>query len=192
MKREYNDFHILKAIEADASVSQRTLSSQMQLNVASVNFALKRLIQKGYITMAGENRRRTKYYITPEGLRRKTQLAYKSFGRNIHHFNEIKRDIEARIVNATNRTKISIAVYGANELSEIAYMVILKMSYKFLGFFLEDSKITNEKILGYKVQKLNLLKNRNQRLLLLTDEFPADVMYDTGITNVETLNLMDY
>ncbi len=65
-------------------------------------------------------------------------------------------------------------------------MVILKMSYNFLGFFLEDSEITNKKILGYKVQKLSLLKNRNQGLLLLTDEFPADTK------NIEALNLVDY
>ncbi|MHC4267615.1 MAG: winged helix-turn-helix transcriptional regulator [Planctomycetota bacterium] len=185
MKREYNDFHILKAIEADASVSQRTLSLQMQLNVASVNFAMKRLAQKGFIKMTGENTRRTKYYITPKGSRRKTQLAYKSFGRNIHHFNEIREDIEARIVNAANGTKISVAIYGASTLSEITFMVILKMNYNFLGFFHEDSKITNEKLLGHKVQKLNLLKKNNESLLLLTDEFPAETK------DIRTLKLVD-
>ncbi|MHC4455212.1 MAG: winged helix-turn-helix transcriptional regulator, partial [Planctomycetota bacterium] len=41
MKKDHNDFQILKTIEADSSVSQRQLSSQMQLNVASVNFAIK-------------------------------------------------------------------------------------------------------------------------------------------------------
>ena len=89
MKKEHNDFQILKTVEADSSISQRRLSSQMELNVASVNFALKRLIQKGFIKKEGVNPRRTKYYITPEGLREKTHLAYKFVGQNIHYYNEI-------------------------------------------------------------------------------------------------------
>ena len=36
MKKDHNDFQILKTVEADSSVSQRKLSSQMELNVASV------------------------------------------------------------------------------------------------------------------------------------------------------------
>jgi len=192
MKKEQTDFHILKVIENDASVSQRKLSSQMELNVASVNFALKRLIQKGFVRMVGVNPRRIKYYITPEGLREKTQLAYKFFNRNIHFYKEIRNDIETRIVKAANGTETSIAIYGAGELSEVTYMVVSKMSWNFLGFFLEDSKITNERILGYNVQKLKLLKNNHPCLLLLTDEFPVDMLFNKDIKNINTLSLLNY
>ncbi len=193
MEKEQTYFHILKTIENNASVSQRKLSSQMELNVASVNFALKRLIQKGFVRMVGANPRRTKYYITPEGLIEKTQLAYKFFSRNIHFYKEIRNDIETRIIKATNDTEASIAIYGAGELSEITYMVVSKMSWNFLGFFLEDSKITNERILGYNVQKLKLLKNKHPCLLLLTDEFPVDMLFNKDdIKNINTLSLLDY
>jgi DNA-binding MarR family transcriptional regulator len=193
MKKEYNDFHILKAIETDSSVSQRKLSSQMDLNVASVNFALKSLIQKGYITMSGRNSRRIKYYITPEGSRKKTQLAYKSFGRNIDYYKEMRNDIESRIIKASDGTEISVAIYGACELSEITYIVVSKRNWNFLGFFLEDSKITDEKKIDFNVQSLNLLKNYSRCLLLLTDKFDAGVMSDiAAVENVETLNLVDY
>ena len=105
VKKEHNDFQILKTIEADSSVSQRKLSSQMELNVASVNLAMNRLLQRGFITKEGVNQRRTKYYITPEGLRVKTQLAYKFVGRNIHYFNEVRNDIETRIVKSTKENE---------------------------------------------------------------------------------------
>ena len=153
MEKEQTDFYILKTIENNASVSQRKLSSQMELNVASVNFALKRLIQKGFVKMVGANPRRIKYYITPEGLIEKTQLAYKFFSRDIHFYKEIRNDIETRIIKAADGTETSIAIYGAGELSEITYMVVSKMSWNFLGFFLEDSRITNEKIFGYEIRK---------------------------------------
>ncbi len=192
MKKEHNDFQILKTIEADSSISQRKLSSKMELNVASVNFAMNRLIQKGFIKKEGVNLRRTKYYITQEGLREKTHLAYKFVGQNMHYYTEVRNDIEARIVKATDGTEISLAIYGACELSEITYMVVSKMSWNFLGFFLEKSRITNEKILDYNVQSLDLLKDDHKCLLLLTDKCPADVLNDMDKKNVETLSLVDY
>jgi len=192
MKKDQNDFQILKTVEADSSVSQRKLSSQMELNVASVNFALKRLIQKGFITKEGVNPRRVTYHITSEGLREKTHLAYKFFDRNIPYYHEVRNDIEAQIVKATGGRKISLAIYGASELSEITYMVVSKMGWNFLGFYLEDSKITNGKILDYNFQSLDLLKGDHKCLLLLTDKCPADVLNDMDKKNVETLNLVGY
>ena len=192
MKKDHNDFQILKTVEADSSVSQRKLSSQMELNVASVNFALKRLIQKGFITKEGVNPRRTSYHITPEGVRQKTQLAYQFVGRNIQYYQEVKSDIEARIVKATDGKETSLAIYGACEHSEIAYMVVSEMSWNFLGFYLEDSKITKEKTQDYKVQSLDLLKGDQKCLLLLTDECPTDVLNDLDKKGVKTLSLMEH
>ncbi len=191
MKKDHNDFQILKTVEADSSVSQRKLSSQMELNVASVNFALKRLIKKGFVTKEGENPRRVKYHITAEGLREKTQLAYKFFDRNIPYYHEVRKDIEARIVKATDGKEISLAIYGASELSEVAYMVVSKMGWNFLGFYLEDSKNTKEKILDYNFQSLDLLKSDHKCLLLLADKYPADVLNDIGKKNIQTLSLVD-
>ena len=193
MKKELNNFQILKTIEVDSSVSQRKLSSQMELNVSSVNYALQNLVKKGFVTMTGENARRTEYYITPEGLREKTQLAYKFFGRNIPYYKEVRNDIESKISQAINGKSSNIAIYGANELSEIAYMVASKMNCNFLGFFLDDPKTSDNKILGFNVQELNSLINNQNCLLILTKAFPVDTINYLEANNViETLNLMDY
>ncbi|HDY69041.1 MAG TPA: winged helix-turn-helix transcriptional regulator [Candidatus Scalindua sp.] len=192
-KKEITDYHILKTVENDPSVSQRRLSSQMELNVASVNFALQRLIKKGLIRMVGVNPRRIKYYITPNGLSEKTQLAYRFFGRNIHFYKEVRNDIEARIIKATNGSKTRIAIYGIDELSEITYMVVEAMRWKFAGFFIaEGSKITNKDLFGHKIQKLEALKNTGQCLLLLTDELSEEMLSDSDLKNIDILNLLSY
>ncbi len=191
-RKELTDYNILKTIESDSTVSQRGLSSQIEINVASVNFALKRLIKKGFIRMVGVNPRRIQYFITPEGLREKTQLAYSFFGRNFHFYKEIRSDIESRIAKATNGKETEIAIYGVGELSEIAYMVVSLMKWRFLGFFLDGSKITNDEIFGHKVQKLENLKVMQPCLLLLTNEFPVDMKCDNNMKSVDTLNLWSY
>lgn len=191
-KNELTDYNILKTIESDSTISQRRLSSQMEINVASVNFALKRLIRKGFVRMVGINPRRIRYHITPEGIREKTQLAYRFFGRNFHFYKEIRNDIESRIVKATDGTETGIAIYGVGELSEIAYMVVSLMKWRFIGFFLDGSKITNEEIFGHQVQELENLKEMQPCLLLLTNEFPVDEICDKNANNIDTLNLLNY
>ena len=191
-KEELTDYNILKTIESDSTVSQRRLSFQIEINVASVNFALKRLVKKGFIRMVGVNPRRIQYFITPEGLREKIQLAYSFFGRNLHFYKEIRSDIESRIVKATNGKETEIAIYGVGELSEIAYMAVSAMNINFIGFFLDGSKITNEEVFGHQVQKLESLKKMQLCLLLLTEEFSVDKICDKGLNNVDTLNLLNY
>ncbi len=190
MKKDHNNFQILKTIEEDSSVSQRKLSSQMRINVASVNFALKSLIQKGYVTMEGVNQRRTKYYITPDGMREKAKLAYMSFERNIQYSNEIRKNIESQILMKTNGREANIAIYGTCELSELVYIVVSKMGCNFFGFFLEASRITNEKIFDYSVQEITRLgDNKNECLLLITDELSPDLKHSIETRNVETLDI---
>ncbi len=191
MKRDYNNFHILKSIEADTSISQTKLSSQMKLNVTSLNFILKRLVQRGFITMASNFPMNTKYCITPEGLREKKHLAFNFYRENIPYYKKVKNDIEARIVEATNGIETDIAIYGTSEHSEIAYMVVSKMKFRFLGFFLEDPKVTNDKIFGHRVKELKLLKRSPKCLLLLTEKSPAGELNDMITRNVKTLNLID-
>ncbi len=188
-KKELTDYNILKTIENDPTVSQRGLSSQIEINVASVNFALKRLIKKGFIRMVGVNPRRIQYFITPEGLREKTQLAYSFFGRNFHFYKEIRSDIESRIAEATNGKETEIAIYGVGGLAEITYSVVSLMKWQFLGFFLEDSKDTNEGILSHEVQTLESIKEVQPCLLLLTDDLSEDFISNN---NLDTLNLLNY
>jgi DNA-binding Lrp family transcriptional regulator len=191
-KKEITDYHILKTVKKNPSISQRRLSSQMELNVASVNYDLQRLIKKGLIKMVGVNPRRIKYYITPKGLREKTQLAYRFFGRNLHFYKEVRNDIEARIVRATNGAKTRIAIYGVNELSEITYMAVTAMRWNIAGFFVEDSKITNKELFGHNIQGLGALKNISPCLLLLTDELSEDMLSDSDLKNIGILDLLSY
>ena len=191
-KEEHTDYYILKAIENDASISQRGLSSQMRINVASVNFALKHLIRKGLVRMIGANPRRIKYYITPSGLKEKTSMAYRFFGRNFHFYKEVRNDIEIRIRSATDGSKNRVAIYGVNELAEITYMVIMVMRLEFVGFFIEDSKITGKEWLGNKVQGLDALNGDHPCLLLLTDKINNPTIYHDNLENIKTLNLLNY
>ncbi len=162
----------------------------MELNVASVNFALKSLIQKGYVTKEGVNQRRTKYYITPEGMREKTNLAYMFYGQNIPYYREVKQDLDSRIEKATNGTKTDIAIYGTSMRSEMTYVVVSKKGLNFLGFFHEESGLTNEKIFGHDIQGIDSIDNDGEYLLLLTEKISDDKRNGLEAKNINVLDLV--
>ena len=168
-KEELTNYHILTNIHNDKNVSQRVLSSQMGVNVSSINFAIKRLVSKGLVKMIGVNPRRIKYIVTPKGLAAKSALAYKFFDRNFHFYKDVRNDIENRIQKISNGKIGKVAIYGINQLSEITVLAIQNMGLELVGIF--DGQINNKgrKFLGYNVYKLENLKNEQPSIVLLTE-----------------------
>lgn len=173
-KEELTNYNILTSLQKDKNVSQRALSSQMGVNVASVNFALKRLITKGFVKMIGVNPRRIKYIVTSKGLKEKSELAYKFFDRNFHFYKDVRNDIEDRIQKVSNGKNKKVAICGINKLSEITVLAIQNMELKLVGIF--DGKVGkgNVKFLGYEVYDLKDLKNKQPHIALLTDRKNID------------------
>ncbi len=191
-REELTDYHILKTLENDDSVSQRKFSSQMEINVASVNFAFKRLIKKGLVKMVGINPKNIRYHITPKGLKEKTKMAYEFFGKNFHFYREVRNDIETQIRKVSGNSNGKVAIYGINELAEIAYMAVMIMRMEFAGFFVDDSSITNKDLFGHKVQKIEFINKVHPCLLLITEKTSKSLIPGREIQNINTLNLLKY
>lgn len=174
-KEELTNYHILTNIQNDKNVSQRSLSTQMGVNVASINFALKRLVSKGFVKMTGVNPRRIKYIVTPKGLAAKSELAYKFFDRNFHFYKDVRNDIENRIQEVSNGKRVKVAIYGINQLSEITVLAIQNMGLELVGIF--NGQINNKirKFLGYEVYKPENMKSVQPSIVLLTERKDAEL-----------------
>ena len=69
------DLHVLRLmgeIDRNGNYSQRELSSRLNISLGLVNTFLKRLVNKGYFKVKTMPRNRVKYFLTPEGLARKS------------------------------------------------------------------------------------------------------------------------
>ena len=66
--------HILCSIEENASLSQRQLARQLDIALGSVNWYLKRCINKGLIKIKEVPLKRYYYYLTPHGFEEKSRL----------------------------------------------------------------------------------------------------------------------
>lgn len=68
------DMSLLEGIEKDPDVNQSVLADQLGIAVGTVNWHLKRLIEKGAIKVKRASRRKLKYIITPEGIALRARL----------------------------------------------------------------------------------------------------------------------
>ena len=56
---------LLEEIERDPDTNQATLAAKLGVAVGTVNWHLKRLIEKGYVKVKRAERRKLRYIITP-------------------------------------------------------------------------------------------------------------------------------
>jgi len=170
-QEEITQYNILQSLENGEQTSQRQLSSQLGINVASINFALKKLTKRGLVKMLGANPRRMQYILTPKGIAEKTQLAYKFFDRNFHFYKAVRKDVEDKISSIPFNDKKRVALYGVTDLMELAYLVIQDKELELVAIVDDEMKI---RIFGYHVIDTEELNNYSPDFLLLTKELSAD------------------
>ena len=171
-QEEITQYNILQSIENGEQISQRQLSSQLGINVASINFALKKLTKRGFVKMLGVNPRRMQYILTPKGIAEKTQIAYKFFDRNFHFYKAVRKDVENKINSIPFNDGNRVALYGVTDLMELAYLVIQDKDELDLVAIVDDEmKI---RIFGYHVIGVEEINSFSPEFLLLTKELGAD------------------
>ena len=170
-QEEITQYNILQSIENGDQISQRQLSSQLGINVASINFALKKLTKRGLVKMLGANPRRMRYILTPKGIAEKTQIAYKFFDRNFHFYKVVRKDVEDKIGSIPFNDKKRVALYGVTDLMELAYLVIQDKELELVAIVDDEMKI---RIFGYHVMGIDELNNYSPDFLLLTKELDIE------------------
>ena len=132
--KKHSDYQILKAIGDNPELSQRSISEHTGLNLASVNYSLRRLVSRGYVKITNMNKKRVLYHLTPSGISTKGKLAYDFFVRNYHLFSELG-EILARKIEEENLRGKRIAIFGLNEASEVVYLALKKGGVDYAGIY---------------------------------------------------------
>ena len=90
---------VLRALEANPELSQRQLAQQLGVSLGGVNYALKALIERGFVKADNFRRSGTKvaylYVLTPKGIAEKSALATAFLGRKLEEYEVLRLEIEA-------------------------------------------------------------------------------------------------
>ena len=90
---------VLRALEANPELSQRQLAQELGVSLGGVNYALKALIERGFVKADNFRRSGTKvaylYVLTPKGIAEKSALATAFLGRKLEEYEVLRLEIEA-------------------------------------------------------------------------------------------------
>ncbi len=92
-------FWTLKVLQENPGVTQRTLAKEVGINVSSINFCLKALVEKGWIKMGNFSKNPDKlryaYLLTPTGMAEKAVLTRRFLQRKMVEHEKLRSEIEA-------------------------------------------------------------------------------------------------
>ena len=90
---------VLRTLEANPELSQRQLAAELGVSLGGVNYALKALIERGFVKAENFRKSGNKvaylYVLTPRGVAEKASLATAFLGRKLAEYEVLKQEIEA-------------------------------------------------------------------------------------------------
>jgi DNA-binding MarR family transcriptional regulator len=120
------DLRILEQIEQDPDITQADLAARLGVAVGSVNWYLKRLINKGYIKVRQMQRRRLRYLITPQGVAEKARLTVSFMQVSMRLYRETREAAKRYLAEIRQAGYSMVHVEGDNDLAEVCYLTCLE------------------------------------------------------------------
>ena len=169
------DLHILRLmgeVDRNGNYTQRELSHRLNLSLGLVNTFLKRLVNKGYFKVKTMPRNRVKYFLTPEGLARKSKLTVEYLQYSVNFYRDIKKLLINKYKEMEKNKVNSILFYGAGEVAELAYLYLQLTSIRLAGII--DHKMKGANFFGVTIAGPDRINQMEWDMVLLTRLEDAD------------------
>ena len=133
----HRDLQLLEAVEQDARITQRTLSTKLGIALGLTNIYLKRLVRKGYIKCVNVQSNRISYLITPRGIAEKARLTYEFMDYSLHLYGEVRQHLREAMQDCAAEGK-RVAIFGSGEAAELAYLSLKESGMEPVAIFDQD------------------------------------------------------
>ena len=165
-KEDLHTLRLMAEIDRHDDHSQRALSRRLNLSLGLVNTFLKRLVNKGYFKVKTMPRNRLKYFLTPEGLARKSRLTVEYLQYSMNFYKDIKHLLLKNYREMEETAVRSVLFYGAGEVAELAFLYLQLTSLKLAGII--DDEQSGKDFFGFKIEGIARLKQPDWDMVLLT------------------------
>lgn len=163
------DIHILRLmgeIEENGGSSQRELARRLNLSLGLINTFLKRLVRKGYFKVKTMPGNRVKYFLTPEGVARKTRLTVEYLRYSARFYRDIKKVLMDKFRELEEAKVGSLIFFGVGEVAEIAYLYLQLTAIRLIGVV--DDNMDPGNFFDFKIEGLDRLDTPDWDAILLT------------------------
>ena len=117
---------LLEHIESDPDVTQASLATQLGVAVGTVNWHLKRLIEKGYIKIKRAERKKLRYIITPEGIALRTLLTVDFIEQQFLLYRNTRQRVREHLEQIKSAGYEKVAIRGEGDVADICRLSCLE------------------------------------------------------------------
>lgn len=141
------DLTILEHIEQEPDTTQATLADRLGVAVGTINWHLKRLIEKGYVKVKRAQRKKLRYIITPEGIALRARLLVDFIHSSMEMYRLVRGRSATALIDLKNKGWSEVRVEGEGDVAEILRLTCFEHGMKIV----EDGNAPKLKVIGLKI-----------------------------------------
>jgi DNA-binding MarR family transcriptional regulator len=141
------ELSLLENIERDPDVTQASLATQLGVAVGTVNWHIKRLIDKGYVKVKRAERRKLRYIITPEGIAKRTRLTVDYVEQQFLLYRNTRQRVKEHIEKIRQAGFDRVRILGEGDVADICRLTCLEQGMTVVT----DSDAPSLEVTGFKV-----------------------------------------
>ena len=98
MDSRKTDISLLKILQKDPTITQRGIAAEIGLSLGTVNYCLKKLVEKGWVKTNNfrysNNKKSYSYLLTTKGIKEKNRLIIEFIACKEKEYQQIKQEIK--------------------------------------------------------------------------------------------------
>lgn len=156
---EYRDLALLQEIEADPDVSQAMLAEELGVAIGTINWHIKRLVEKGFVKVKRARRRKLRYIITPEGIALRARLTVDYIQQSFKLFRHVRERVTTLLQKLEAMDIHSVRMDATGDVADVCRLTCMEQH-----FTLTDNPEAPALIVdGLKVRlELNSLESKHE------------------------------
>jgi DNA-binding MarR family transcriptional regulator len=126
-----NELGILEGIEHDPDITQAGLAARLGVAVGTVNWHLKRLIAKGYVKAKRAERKKLRYFLTPEGIALRARLTVDFIENSMTLYRKTRTKARSLLAVINERGYPGVVIAGDGDIADVCRLTCLEMGIQF-------------------------------------------------------------
>jgi DNA-binding MarR family transcriptional regulator len=123
---EERELILLEQIEHNPDTTQASLAAQLNVAVGTVNWYIKRFIEKGYIKVKRAQRRKLRYIITPQGIARRARLTVNYIETSMRLYRRVREHVSDLLVQVHQAGHNRVYIDGDGDIADICRLTCLE------------------------------------------------------------------
>ena len=138
---------LLESIEHDPDVTQAGLASQLGVAVGTINWHIKRLIEKGFVKIKRAERKKLRYIITPEGITMRALLTVDFVEQQFNLYRRTRQHVKEHLEKVKLAGFHSVRLVGEGDVADVCRLTCLEQKIELSS----DGHAPALEVIGLKV-----------------------------------------